>query len=338
MKSTRTLILALLAAAAAGGLPAQDPPATEAPAQSEMQKWFAATDAQWQAAFKRDVTDPYEAELEKLKLQYLKLLEDGISKASKTDDLDGALALRNEEKRFGDTQMIPEQDEPGDAAAVKRARAPIRSLLLQVGKNNVTRTKALHAKYDQMLAQAQAQLTQRGRLDDALFVKGKRDELAAAWIAPLVPEAPVGNTPSKEPQDPSPVARQMDDREARAIQGALASLNQALKKTAFVSSSLTLANVKRDAIRDISSAIEGATFELEPVWNRGTREEVKVTLKLASVECSSSNADVPRLRKLIEKAIEQLKPPAARIRNWPSDVGGADANFRFYCDDGYLNS
>src|SRR5580693_10779859 len=42
-----------------------------APAQTEMQKWIAATDAQWQATFKRDVTDVHVAELKKLAQQYV---------------------------------------------------------------------------------------------------------------------------------------------------------------------------------------------------------------------------------------------------------------------------
>jgi len=77
-----------------------------------MQKWIAATDAQWQAAYKRDVSDVHETELNKLKFQFLTSLEAAITKASSASDLDGAVALRNEQKRFGDTNVFPEQDEP----------------------------------------------------------------------------------------------------------------------------------------------------------------------------------------------------------------------------------
>ena len=164
---------------------AEDNPApAAAPAQTEMQKWIAAVDAQWQAACQRDVTDVHEAEAKKLMLQYLNLLEEAIVKVSKSGDLDGAVALRAEQKRFGDTQLFPEQDEPGDPAAVKQARAAIRGLLAQLEKGRAARAKALHAKYDQVLAQAQAQLTQRQRLDDAMLVKKQRDEVAAAWLTP----------------------------------------------------------------------------------------------------------------------------------------------------------
>jgi hypothetical protein len=170
-----------------------------------MQKWIAATDAQWQAAYQRDVTDVHEAEAKRLMLQYLNLLEEAIAKASKASDLDGALALRAEQKRFGDTQLFPEQDEAGDPAAVKQARAAIRGLLAQLEKGRANRAKALHAKYDQVLAQAQAQLTQRQRLDDALLVKKQRDEVAAAWIAPAI-SAATASQPAVQPVVPPKVA------------------------------------------------------------------------------------------------------------------------------------
>ena len=180
-------ILFLLLAAAITRAQAQDNPApapAAEPAQTEMQKWIATTDAQWQAAFKRDVTDLHDAELNKVKLLYLTSLDDAIKKASSAGDLDGAVALRNEQKRFGDTNVFPAQDEAGDAASVKQIRAAIRVQLAQVEKDAAVRTKALHAKYDAVLAQAQTQLTQRQRIDDALLVKAKREEVAAAWITP----------------------------------------------------------------------------------------------------------------------------------------------------------
>jgi hypothetical protein len=40
-----------------------------------------------------------------------------------------------------------------------------------------------------VLAQAQTQLTQHGRLDDALLVKARRAEVAAAWLTPAIKAA-----------------------------------------------------------------------------------------------------------------------------------------------------
>ena len=163
---------------------AQENPAP--PPQSEMQKWIATTDAQWQAAFNRDVTDVVAAEFKKLGSQYVASLESAIAKASGAGDLDGAVALRNEQKRFAETTVFPEQDLGGEAASVKQIRAAIRTQLAKLDKDNAARTKALHAKYDQVLAQAQTQLTQHQRLDDALLVKAKREEVSAAWLTSAI--------------------------------------------------------------------------------------------------------------------------------------------------------
>ncbi len=201
MNTRRIFLLVLLTAAVARAQAQDNPtpaPAAE-PAQTEMQKWIATTDAQWQAAFKRDVTEVHEAELNKVKLQYLASLETGIAKASAANELNGALALRNEQKRFAETNVFPEQDEAGDAASVKQLRAAIRGQLARVEKENAVRAKALHVKYDQVLAQAQTQLTQRQRIDDALQVKAKREEVAAAWLvgAPAARESPAVVPPPK---------------------------------------------------------------------------------------------------------------------------------------------
>ena len=192
---------------------------TAAAAQTEMQKWIATTDAQWQAAFKRDVTDVHEAELGKLKLQFLSSLDAAITKTSTAGDLDGAVALRSEQKRFAETNVFPEQDDAADPAAVKQLRAAIRTQIARLEKERAFRIKALHAKYDPVLAQAQTQLTQRQRIDDALLVKAKRDELAAEWLTPSVvallgkaePTAPVAGG-AKPAATPKPVATTVGTR------------------------------------------------------------------------------------------------------------------------------
>ena len=96
---------------------AQDNPApapAPAAAQSEMQKWIATTDAQWQATYNRDVVDAHAAELKKLVAQYAVSLETALTKAITAGDLDGAVALRNEQKRFTETNVFPEQRDKRD--------------------------------------------------------------------------------------------------------------------------------------------------------------------------------------------------------------------------------
>lgn len=172
-------------------------PAQEA--QTEMRKWIATTDTQWQTALKRDVTDRHLTELEKLKQQYVASLEAAVAKASSAGDLDGAVALRSEEKRFAGTNVLPEKDEAGDAASVKQLRAAVRAQIGRLDTDTASRTKALHRKYDQVLGNAQTQLTQRQRLDDALLLQDKRKEVAAAWITPAVIAALENTSPTTQP-------------------------------------------------------------------------------------------------------------------------------------------
>ncbi len=213
MKTAHIVLLVLLGAgfirARAQDNPAPAPAAE--PAQTEMQKWIATTDAQWQAVFNREVTDVHAAEFKDLALKYAVLLDAGIAKVSAAGDLKDALVLRDEKKRFADTNVFPEKDEDGDAASVKAIRAAIRVQLAKLETASGARTKAVHAKYDAVLAQAQTQLTQRQRLDDALLVKAKREEVSAAWLAGI-PAAPAPQ-PSPTVQSPkvSPVIPKKPD-------------------------------------------------------------------------------------------------------------------------------
>ena len=212
MNLPRTFLLALLVTGiAAAQEPPAPAPAAEAPAaqpQSEMQKWIATTDEGWQAVFKRDVTDLHLTALEKLKQHYVAALDAAVTKASSAGDLDGALALREEEKRFAGTNLLPEQDEATDGATVKQIRAAVRALIAKLEKDTAARTKALHAKYDQVLADAQSRLTQAQRLDDALLVKKQREQVAAAWVTPLAGGGVVFTPPAAQPNTPPPKSPQ----------------------------------------------------------------------------------------------------------------------------------
>ena len=212
------ILLLSLVCTVAGQNPA--PPDPSAPAaQTAMQKWLADLDATWQAVFKRDVNDPFTAENDKLRGQYLAAIEAGVSKASGAGDLNAAIAWRTEQKRFAEANAIPAQDDAADLPPVKQLRAAWRSQLVRMEKDRAARAKALQAKYDQALAQAQTQLTKANRLDDALLVKSKRDEVAAAWLAGIAAAPPpvatgVQKPPAKIASNPpaGKAAAKMDDR------------------------------------------------------------------------------------------------------------------------------
>ena len=222
MKTAHIVLLVLLGAGFIRTQAQDNPtpaPAAE-PAPTEMQKWIATTDAQWQAVFNREVTDVHAAELKDLALKYPPLLDAGIAKMSAAGDLKGALVLRDEKKRFADTNVFPEKDDDGDDASVKAIRAAIRVQLAKLETANAARAKAVHAKYDAVLAQAQTQLTQHQRLDDALLVKAKRDEVAAAWLV-LGPAAPPRSAVVEPPKVIPPMPKKSEPSRAATKAGVL---------------------------------------------------------------------------------------------------------------------
>ncbi len=197
MKQRHSIIAAVLLAFAttAPGQDANPPAASAAEPQNEMKKWLADLDAQWRATFKHDVSDLFTAELDNLKIQYGASIRAAITKASDAGNLDGALALLPEQKRFSEANDVPAEDDAAVPFSVKQLRAGWRAQIAQMEKDRAARAKAVQAKYDQALAQAQTALTQRNRLDDALLVKARRDEIAAAWITPAVTAAAEKATP-----------------------------------------------------------------------------------------------------------------------------------------------
>ncbi len=186
-----------------GALAAQE--AAPAPEQSEMQKWIAALDAQWQAVFAREVTAPMEAERVKLWEQYLVGIEAAITKATGAADLDTALAWRKERDRFSAAKDVPSEDEAGILPAIKQLRAGWRAQNLKILAERAEHAKAVQIRYDQVLAQAQAQLTQHQRLDDAVMVKAKREQVAAAWLPPVPPGTSLVGIPPVAPKTVVPV-------------------------------------------------------------------------------------------------------------------------------------
>ena len=179
--------------------------------QPEMQKWLGDLDAEWQATFKREVSDPFTAELDILRIQYRASIQAGITKVSDAGDLDGALALRAEQKRFSEANEVPAQDDAAVPLPLKQLRAGWRAQIARMERDRAARAKAVQAKYDQVLAQAQTALAQRQRLDDALMVKARRDEIATAWPRPMTastpnPSPPVVTPPGAEKTSAPPPA------------------------------------------------------------------------------------------------------------------------------------
>ena len=172
-------------------------PTPAAPTESDTAKWLAGVDAQWQAAYQRDVVAPFEKANADLRQQYVATLDKNIAAASLATKLNEALVWRNEKVRVATQAPHDAPNDPAAPAALIQLRDTWRKNFGKVDQDRFTRAKALHVRYDALLDQNQKALTQRQRLDEAQFIKTRRDELARDWLKPaLGAAAPVVAAPA----------------------------------------------------------------------------------------------------------------------------------------------
>jgi hypothetical protein len=149
--------------------------------------------AQAEAAYQKDIREKVDAPLEPLEKRlddlYRASLESESKKAIAEGSLDGALAFQTESKRFAAENNVPEQDEPGTNASLAKQRAAYRSEARRLGQQRVAGQQALLTAYLARLRALERDLTKAARIDDALAVRARTNELAAQAAAPLVASA-----------------------------------------------------------------------------------------------------------------------------------------------------
>ena len=164
-------------------------PATALP-QSVTGKWIAEQEPQWQEAFAREVSGPFEKGVGDLRQQYLAAVEAQLEVVTKAAQLDAAVAFRAERARLLGGGAVRAEDESMAPASLRTMRAGYRTTFAKFDTERLARAKTVHARYDAILAQSQDALTQRHRLDEALEIKAKREGLAGAWLRPLASASP----------------------------------------------------------------------------------------------------------------------------------------------------
>lgn len=202
------LAISTPAVAAQAGADPQKAGSPTAKVQTEMEKWLAQVDGPQQESYQRDVAKPYEAGVAELRKSYLAALDSRIAAASTAGQLDVALGWRNELQGFRNGgQAVPPEDAdlatvaaPLVAKALPVLRTQFRAQKAKLDADRLTRAKAAFAKYDTALSPNITLLTQRQRLDDALLLKTKRDEVQKAWLP--APEAPAAPSPAATPKPP----------------------------------------------------------------------------------------------------------------------------------------
>jgi hypothetical protein len=218
----RSLIpLALLALAATlHALPIPPPPSIPTTPQSagDIQKWLDDSDAQWTATLAKEAFAASDAEIDKFCQRYLATVEARLAEARKAGSLEAVILWQKEKDAVSITRQMT-ADDPNDPAALKQVRAAGRAEMAKLAQARADKTRAILARYDAALSQAQVALTQRGQIDDALRIKARRDDLAANGLpgskealaaapppaAPIPPLAAPPVVPSKlAPSTPAP--------------------------------------------------------------------------------------------------------------------------------------
>ncbi|MEP6669196.1 MAG: SUMF1/EgtB/PvdO family nonheme iron enzyme [Chthoniobacter sp.] len=163
--------------------PSTPTPATAPKPMTEVEKWFTQVDQPQEEALQKQVWAPFKAGVAELRARYLAILDTASSKATAAGQLEEALAWRLERQSFEKAPTVA-ADTADTPAVLKPGRVEFRRLIAQLDQTRVLRAKALLEPYDAILAKNQILLTQHQRLDDALRIKTKREEIALAWLGP----------------------------------------------------------------------------------------------------------------------------------------------------------
>jgi hypothetical protein len=175
-------LLALETTSAAAGIPPASAGAamgTAAENSSNIQKWLTDSDAQWAATLSQEALAPTEAELDKLFQRYAVSVDARLAEARAAGNLEVVLIWQKEKDVIAPWKQLPAEDDPKDPPALKQLRAAARAEMMKLAKTRADKTKAILARYDAALNQAQFALTQQARFDEALLLKTRRDDLAA---------------------------------------------------------------------------------------------------------------------------------------------------------------
>ena len=158
------------------------PPAPEPKELSATGKWLAEQDAQWQATFDREVSGEFIRGRDELKKQYLASLEARLAQASREAKLDEAVEARAERDRIAAGGEILENGDAAISLSLKGLRASFSPKWTALVEQRAAKARSLFDRYDGILNQFQIRLTQNQRLDEALEIKSKREQISAAWL------------------------------------------------------------------------------------------------------------------------------------------------------------
>lgn len=135
-------------------------------------------EAELAVAYAEGVEKAFQAKVRDLDLKYFQAIDRSLEAATKAAQLDEALAIREEKKRFEEQSGVPATDAPSDPAVLVQLRATYRTQIQKLEAERDLAAAPLFTAHDAKLEAYQTLLTTEGKLDDALKVKAARAEVA----------------------------------------------------------------------------------------------------------------------------------------------------------------
>jgi formylglycine-generating enzyme required for sulfatase activity len=168
---------------------------------------FTALKEQYDEKVKLEVQQSHDAAIVDLNTKYTAALDRALESAQRAGKLEDAVALRGDKEALALGKGVPATDDEGAPSALKQLRDTYRQAAGRLEAERVKKLQPLQAAFAKALDGLVTTLTKEGKLDEAMMVKRRRDELAAAVPAPApttlgVPSTaitPVGRATKESP-------------------------------------------------------------------------------------------------------------------------------------------
>lgn len=155
----------------------------------EMTQRLAQIAAQFQAAYERDILPAHNSAVADLDTKYLAAVNRALDAATQRSALEEAVKLREEAQRVTARTTLPSTDPDNLPESLRKLRSTYRISLDKLVQDRDLKAGPYFDRYDQLLEAYQKELTQQQRLDDALKVKARREDLARNRSVPSAPAA-----------------------------------------------------------------------------------------------------------------------------------------------------
>lgn len=156
-----------------------------APTDPEVSVRLAELDAEYRASLDRDVTQAHLTAIQDLDAKYAAALNQAFSVATSGGKLEDAVALQAEKERLKASQPLPESDDATVPPVLARLRSTYRTAAARLDAERDRKSQPSLQRYRTVLNSYQAELTQKGKLEDAVAISNKIKSLGGG-----VPSSP----------------------------------------------------------------------------------------------------------------------------------------------------